>query len=677
MTEPKREAEGMAAGLAELWRRFHPTLVERVSTLEEAVVALLQGELGAGQRREAERAAHKLAGSMGTFGFPEASRHARSVELLLEGAGPLEEGDVLRLSEWALALRAVLEGSPSLSASVPLPDRPAVLVQSPDEDFAERVGMEASARGLQTRRTRDGSGTRASLADGAAPAAVVLDLAAEDRADGGDRFALLEEIASAPAAPPVVVVSERDGFADRVEAARRGGRAFLRRPASPVEVVDAVERMLLRRSSAGARLLVMDDDPQIHRLLEALLGGRGMEVHPVEDPALFWRELGRVIPDLVVLDMDMPGLDGTDLCRTLRSDPRWSTLPVLFLTARSDAASLHAFFAAGADDYVAKPVVGPELLTRIENRLERSRLSGAAWADHGPAGLPGREIAHDHLTRMLHLARRVGETVVAARVDVDAMDRIHTLLGPAAGDEALRRVALLLQSRLPEGDLVGWWGGERFAAALFASDRDSALQLLAEVLEDVGRERTSTPEGELRVTFSAGVACFPGDAGDAAGLLAAAEHALSHAREAGGQRILGYSADAGVHPADVVDVALVEDDAVVAELLLHTLEVQGYSARWLRDGDEAVAALGGRTPPLRARVVLLDVDLPGRDGLTVLRALARDRVVERSRVIMLTVRSSEREVLMALELGAADHVAKPFSVPVLVRRVRSQLERGG
>jgi DNA-binding response OmpR family regulator len=104
------------------------------------------------------------------------------------------------------------------------------------------------------------------------------------------------------------------------------------------------------------------------------------------------------------------------------------------------------------------------------------------------------------------------------------------------------------------------------------------------------------------------------------------------------------------------------------------LETQGHRIEWIRDGQEAVAVLGGATPELHAPVILLDVDLPGLDGYSVLQRLARYGMHRKSRVIMLTVRSSEAEVVAALKLGAFDHVAKPFSLPVLIQRIRRAME---
>jgi len=92
--------------------------------------------------------------------------------------------------------------------------------------------------------------------------------------------------------------------------------------------------------------------------------------------------------------------------------------------------------------------------------------------------------------------------------------------------------------------------------------------------------------------------------------------------------------------------------------LIESLETRGHRTRWLNDGQEAVAALSGAAPEISPSLLLLDVDLPGLDGLSVLRRLARDDVLSRTRVIMLTARAGEAEVVEALELGAFDHVAK-------------------
>ena len=119
----------------------------------------------------------------------------------------------------------------------------------------------------------------------------------------------------------------------------------------------------------GAKILVVDDEQQITRGLTTLLGRRGMVVTPVNDPLVFWKAIDEVKPSLVLLDLAMPKISGTELCRAIRGDRRWSELPVVFLTGYTDEDSVRRVFAAGADDYVGKPFVPAELMMRLESRL--------------------------------------------------------------------------------------------------------------------------------------------------------------------------------------------------------------------------------------------------------------------------------------------------------------------
>jgi diguanylate cyclase (GGDEF)-like protein len=283
-----------------------------------------------------------------------------------------------------------------------------------------------------------------------------------------------------------------------------------------------------------------------------------------------------------------------------------------------------------------------------------------------------RRRSEELMGQLLHLAARQGQPLSLAVVDLDHFKQVNDRFGHGVGDEVLRRVARLLERSFRAEDVVARWGGEEFVVAMFGMDRDDGVQRIAELLEVLRGEpfESGGPE-PFRVTFSGGVAQFPMDGADLGTLYRAADAALYQAKEAGRDRVLptGWT---GEQPgaAEHVDVLVVEDDHTLARLLLHALATRGYRSRWIEDGGEAAEQLTGSRPRLRARVVLMDVDLPGMDGHALLRTLARERVLERTRVIVLTVRSHEAEVVQALEEGAFDHVAKPFSVPILLQRVR-------
>jgi diguanylate cyclase (GGDEF)-like protein len=286
-----------------------------------------------------------------------------------------------------------------------------------------------------------------------------------------------------------------------------------------------------------------------------------------------------------------------------------------------------------------------------------------------------RRRSDELMGQLLHLAVRNRTPFALALLDLDHFKAVNDRYGHGMGDEVLRRVARLLERGFRAEDVVARWGGEEFVVGMYGMDKDDAVRRLESVLEQLRDESFELPGAEpLRVTFSAGIAQFPADGEDLPALYRVADATLYQAKQAGRDRVLpaGWAPDRPDR-AGQVDVLVVEDDPALARLLLHALETRGYTSKWIADGREAAEALTGSRPALRARLILLDVDLPGMDGHAVLRRLSRDRVLERTRVIVLTVRAHEAEVVQALEEGAFDHVSKPFSVPILLQRIRKAM----
>lgn len=107
--------------------------------------------------------------------------------------------------------------------------------------------------------------------------------------------------------------------------------------------------------------------------LAALLTPSGLEVITLKEPQKFWQVLTTTAPNLIVLDLEMPLVCGLELCQVVRQDTQWGDLPILVLTAHTDPESLQQAFAAGADDFIAKPVFGLDLVTRVLSQIERAR----------------------------------------------------------------------------------------------------------------------------------------------------------------------------------------------------------------------------------------------------------------------------------------------------------------
>ena len=223
---------------------------------------------------------------------------------------------------------------------------------------------------------------------------------------------------------------------------------------------------------------------------------------------------------------------------------------------------------------------------------------------------------------------------------------------------------------------MGRWDGPQFVVGMYGMAKEDGVERLSQLLESMQREVFTDAGGiQYQVSCSAGVAEYPANGMDLPALSLSAHQALTQAKSQGPNRVLPAGWLPGQEAlSQKVDVLLVDEDETLASLLLHALENRGYTTRWLQDGLETVEALGGPNPTMRASLVLLDVDLPGLDGIGVLRRMAREGIVGQTRFIMVTRRTSEEEVLTCLELGAFDHISKPFSVPVLLQRIKGALK---
>ncbi len=193
-------------------------------------------------------------------------------------------------------------------------------------------------------------------------------------------------------------------FSDRL----LGGQIFLPKPVPTASVLAAVTQVLQRSDIVQAKILVVDDDPQTLDILRSSLEPWGFKLTLLDNPQCFWTTLEQSNPDFLILELEMPELSGIDLCQVVRNDPRWSELPVLFLSAHRDTETVNRVFTAGADDYVSKPILGPELIARVLNQLERAHIIRKLAEIDILTGIANRRKSIQELTRLLHLAKRQG-----------------------------------------------------------------------------------------------------------------------------------------------------------------------------------------------------------------------------------------------------------------------------
>ena len=505
---PEIEQQALAA-TTELWQRIKHKLESRIAAIERATDVVCQDNLTDEFRQQAITEAHKLAGSLGIFDLDEGSRLAREIEQILQQPQPLNQLQKQSLSALLIALRQEL--AQATKEKVPdvlsVEKRPLLLIVEPDKILGEQLLRETKNWEIRAEVVRDFIVAREWISR-QRPEAVLLNLAGMAIAD--QEFTLLGELSACTPPVPVIVLGARDNLLERIKISRLGGRGFLPQTMSPDQVLAAVNQVIKRVRRTETKILAVDDDPLILKALHHLLEPWGIKVFTLEEPLQFWSTLEEVTPDLLILDLEMPHISGLELCQVVRNDQRWSELPILFLTVHQDAAIRQQVFTAGADDYVSKPIVAPELLSRILNRLERSQLLRTRAETDPLTRVSNRHQFIQELTKLLQLAKRCHQPLCFALLNVDDLQQINDRSGYAVGDRLLSHLGKLLQKNFPSEDLVARWGGAEFVVGMYGMTDSEGKSRLSELQETLNREPLSlTNQDALTVTFRAGVVQYP------------------------------------------------------------------------------------------------------------------------------------------------------------------------
>ncbi len=323
--------------------------------------------------------------------------------------------------------------------------------------------------------------------------------------------------------------------------------------------------------SLRADILVVDDNPANIELLVAILGGHGYRCRVANSGARALAAARADVPDLVMLDIAMPGIDGYEVCRQLKADAATRAVPVIFLSALNGVIDNVQAFAAGGADYIGKPFQLEEVIARVESQVRVSRMQreveernaelGRVNAElleatqrleagnarlrklsesDGLTGVANRRLFDGSLIEAWTAALRSRREIALILIDIDHFKEYNDASGHLAGDDCLKRVAQALESEASAvGALVARYGGEEFSV-LLPDPASTDARALAEALRArVEFEALPHPRSDVArvVTVSVGVALMaPTSAHEPALLIDAADQALYRAKAAGRNR---------------------------------------------------------------------------------------------------------------------------------------------
>jgi two-component system, cell cycle response regulator len=302
-------------------------------------------------------------------------------------------------------------------------------------------------------------------------------------------------------------------------------------------------------------ILVVDDNPDNLEIISTRLRFRGYEVSTAERGEEAIEKVHAEAPDLILLDIMMPDMDGYEVARRIRAERDLPYVPIIVVTARDSTEDKVTGLDAGADDYLTKPINFPELEARVRSMLRIKRLQDQLEEKNreleqlsisdGLTGLYNHRHLHELLTDEHERSRRTEEPVSVIMFDLDHFKDVNDTHGHQAGDKVLEELAAILRECAREIDKLGRYGGEEFMAILPDSDARDGAVFAERVREMVENQRFDIQtDGPLRMTVSAGVASYPSDGADSPRrLVHQADLALYSAKHSGRNQVVCYSPD--------------------------------------------------------------------------------------------------------------------------------------
>ena len=309
------------------------------------------------------------------------------------------------------------------------------------------------------------------------------------------------------------------------------------------------------------RILVVDDHEDNIELLRARLEARGYEVDGAKDGQEALDQVERVCPDLILLDVMMPKMDGMEVVRRLKAKTAANELPfipVIMQTALDSTENKVEGLDAGADDYITKPINFAELEARVNSLLRIKSLQSSLSARErelqelnnklreisltdGLTQVENRRSLEERLNEMWQHSIRLHEPIALVMCDIDKFKSVNDHYGHQAGDSVLKEFAQLLKGEAREIDRVGRYGGEEFLLILPGTVLDAAVTFAERLREKVAKHTFSYSGGTLCRTMSCGVAGSPHPRiKDQEALLRAADNALYVAKETGRNRVVRF-----------------------------------------------------------------------------------------------------------------------------------------
>ncbi|RKX74310.1 MAG: response regulator receiver protein [Spirochaetes bacterium] len=334
-----------------------------------------------------------------------------------------------------------------------------------------------------------------------------------------------------------IFISKHEDFDTRLRAVRAGGDAFFLYPIDITRLIDRIESLTDKKDNHPFHILIVDDDPEQVSYYALVLQQAGMITSVASDPKQVVKVLIEAKPELILMDMYMPGCKGPELASIIRQQEAFVSIPIVFLSVEKDTDKQLTAIQCGGDDFLTKPIKPEHLIASITNRAERTRSMRYLMERDSLTALLNHSNLKEQLAREVMRSRRTQGKICFAMIDIDRFKSVNDTYGHITGDRVIKGLSRLLKERLRSTDIIGRYGGEEFGVILLNTDAENAERIMNEIRKNFSHIKQQADNGNFFVTFSCGIAAFP-DFSDPGELSEAADRALYEAKETGRNRVV-------------------------------------------------------------------------------------------------------------------------------------------
>lgn len=413
-------------------------------------------------------------------------------------------------------------------------------------------------------------------------------------------------------------------------------------------------------------ILVVDDDCVIRQFIADELTKRNFGVVGAGDANEAKKILERYRPDLIILDIVMPGTNGLELLNEVRVNKRFKWTPIFLLTSKSRPAEIIEGIKTGADDYILKPVNIEDLVARIETKISRmEELHGMAVRDP-LTGAFTRGYFMERLNEEIGRYSRQQKPFSIVMCDLDFFKSINDKHGHQVGDYVLQQFAVFLYNTFRRTDTIGRYGGEEFILLFPETDALTAYKLMERLRTSWEKKELTEPyqNKQIKVSFSAGIGEFHKDGNTGQEIIGAADRALYQAKATGRNKILLADSFGSQVPVNPFKIMIVDDSAVIRSILERELK-SDYELFLATDGEDALLRLHREKPDL----IIADQNMPKISGLELVKKIKENPKYKNIKIMLLTSDNHKKTVMEAYQLGIHDYIVKPFNNQEIKARI--------